>query len=374
VKAKVLTALFCMTALLWCGCLQTRMEAGRGTGFDTVDLSVGVLPVSGSLNPDQNMYPGFAGAIDAYGFFKVVEPVASTRDKKYDLLLAADPPGFAPEIRVVSGYSNKLLFKKKITALYGAGAKTAARELARAFAVGQPAYQEIMAEKQIFARQQALPVETAPAAAAIVSDVDRPAYRMAEADDRFALVVGVESYPRLPRATYADRDAGAVRDHLLALGYPARNVVLLTGQEASRAGLAKNIESWLARNTNENSTVFFYFSGHGAPDPVSGKTYLLPFDGDPQYLEDTAYPIQRLYEKLSALKARRIIAVLDCCFSGAGGRSVIAPGARPLVIVSDAATSTGRVAVLAAAGLLRIAQVSGKAIVPTITSAKKLGL
>ncbi len=91
----------------------SRSEAGRGTGYDTLDLSIGVLPVSGSLNPDQNMYPGLAAAMDRYHFFKSIEPVAAAPGRKFDLLLVCDPPGFAPEIKVRSGYSGKELFRKK---------------------------------------------------------------------------------------------------------------------------------------------------------------------------------------------------------------------------------------------------------------------
>lgn len=161
--------------------------------------------------------------------------------------------------------------------------------------------------------------------------VDKPAYKFPENPDNFAVVIGIEKYAGLPDALYAERDAKAVRAHLEALGYPARNIAMITGAQASRAGIAKNIETWLSRNVKERSTVFVYYSGHGAPDPVKGEAYLIPADGDPQYLEDTAYPVKRLYEKLEALKASRVIVTLDACFSGAGGRSVLAKGTRPLV-------------------------------------------
>ena len=165
------------------------------------------------------------------------------------------------------------------------------------------------------------------------SEVDKPVYKALPQDpDKFAVIVGVEKYSGgLPDALFARRDAESMREHLIALGYPARNVILLTNERASRAGLAKNLETWLPRVVNERSTVFFYYSGHGAPDPKSGRAYLVPADGDPQYLADTAYPASRLYEQLSALKAKRVIVVLDSCFSGAGGRSLLAKGTRPLV-------------------------------------------
>ncbi len=175
------------------------------------------------------------------------------------------------------------------------------------------------------------PAPSAAAAATYKSDVDAPSYKVAENPDAYALVIGVEKYNTLPDARFAERDAKAMNAHLLAMGYPQRNIVLLTGSQATRTGLAKNLEAWLPNNVTERSTVMFYFSGHGAPDAKTSQAYLVPMDGDPQYLEETAYPIKRLYAKLAALKAKRVVVALDSCFSGAGGRSVLAQGTRPLV-------------------------------------------
>ncbi|MCR4294706.1 MAG: caspase family protein [Elusimicrobia bacterium] len=187
-----------------------------------------------------------------------------------------------------------------------------------------------------------------PAAAEIKSDVDQPLYKVASNPDAFAVVVGVEKYNSLPEARFAERDAKAMSAHLLAMGYPQRNIVLLTGSRATRTGLVKNLEAWLPNHTNERSTVLFYFSGHGAPDAKTSEAFLVPMDGDPQYLEETAYPIKRLYEKLGALKAKRVLVALDSCFSGAGGRSVLAQGTRPLVAKVRIAPTGGRIVSLSA--------------------------
>ncbi len=189
---------------------------------------------------------------------------------------------------------------------------------------------------------------TAPAPAEIKSDVDAPAYKVAQNPDAYAIVVGAEKYNTLPEARFAERDAKAMAAHLVAMGYPQRNVVLLTGAQATKTGMLKNLEAWLPNNANERSTVFFYFSGHGAPDANTAQAYLVPVDGDPQYLEETAYPIKRLYEKLSALKAKRVLVALDSCFSGAGGRSVLAKGTRPLVAKLQIAPGAGKIVALSA--------------------------
>lgn len=188
------------------------------------------------------------------------------------------------------------------------------------------------------------------------SDVDNPRYHAQARPDDVAVVVGVEKYAGdLPSAEYAERDARAVRAHLLALGFPEQNVILLTGAQASRAGIVKNVERRLPTLVSGDSTVFFYYSGHGAPDPETGKAYLLPFDGDPAYLEDTAYPVERLYRKLGALKAKRVLVALDSCFSGAGGRSVLAKGTRPLVTKISEGTVPPDVIALTASGPRQVA-------------------
>ena len=113
--------------------------------------------------------------------------------------------------------------------------------------------------------------------------------------------------------------------------------------------MEKTIEGWLPNNVSEKSRVYFYYSGHGAPDTKTGDAYLVPSDGDPQYLAQTGYPLKRLYAKLGALKAKSVLVALDSCFSGAGGRSVLAKGTRPLVGKVDLAVQAeGKISVISA--------------------------
>lgn len=188
-----------------------------------------------------------------------------------------------------------------------------------------------------------------PPVKSLHSDVDRPSYNLPEDERNFALVVGIEKYENLPPAEFAERDAASVKRHLLALGYPERNIIFITGSKAGRAGIEKYVESWLPRNVGPDSRVLVYFSGHGAPDVESGQAYLVPWDGDVKFLSNTGYPVKKLYEKLNALKSKSVLVALDACFSGAGGRSVLAKGTRPLVTRVDIGMAQeGKVVVLAA--------------------------
>lgn len=180
------------------------------------------------------------------------------------------------------------------------------------------------------------------------SDVDKPKYQTPENPANFAVVIGVEKYGSLPSAMFADRDAEAVRAHLLALGYPMRNIFFLSGQLATRAKIAQSVNTWLPNRVNENSKVFFYYAGHGAPDTNANQAYLVPVDGDAEDLESTSYPLKTLYAKLGSLKAKQVIVALDSCFSGAGGRSVLAKGTRPLVSNIDMGIVPEKLVVLTA--------------------------
>ncbi|MBI2788173.1 MAG: caspase family protein [Elusimicrobia bacterium] len=223
-----------------------------------------------------------------------------------------------------------------------------AEELDRAQEEGFAGVTAAEAEKIV---QAALDAAEGAKSPPIVSDADKPSYRKAEDPDAVAVVLGVEKYADLPAADFAERDATAVRDHLLALGVPRRNIVFAVDQQVTKTGIMKYIEAWLPKRVTERSTVFVYFAGHGAPDFRTGKAFLVPSDGDPKYLRLSGYPLARLYEKVAGLKAKRVVVALDSCFSGAGGRSVLAKGTRPLVTTVDLGISAdGRIVSMSAAG------------------------
>lgn len=189
------------------------------------------------------------------------------------------------------------------------------------------------------------------AAQLLFSDVDSINDTRPKKPNDFALIIGIDKYRSIPAADFAERDAAVFRRYAVSiLGVPEKNAILLTGDRARRADIAKYLDEWLPRNVETNSRVYFYFSGHGAPEPTKGVSYLVPWDGDPEFLQSSGYSIAQLYRSLETLKAKEILVSLDACFSGEGGRSVIAKGLRPLVTVVDAPLSErSKLSVLTAA-------------------------
>lgn len=168
------------------------------------------------------------------------------------------------------------------------------------------------------------------------SDVDLVKGKQISRPQDFALIVGIENYRNVASAEFSERDAVSFKNYAGSmLGVPEENTIVLLGERARRADIAKYIEEWLPRNVGSDSRVYFFYSGHGAPDPLKGISYLVPWDGDPSFLGSSGYPIPALYAALEALKAKEILVALDACFSGDGGRSVLAKGIRPLVRVTD---------------------------------------
>lgn len=316
---------------------------------------------------------GLTGANAPKGVMEVDGPDdhADDCDAVVKLTQGGSPSRIGPATaELVSAYSGESLLSVSSDRFWmPASATEAAQKLLKAIGPGTKARAALLAEAEEYEQEaapeepaaqtaQAAPAPAAREEAAPASDADKPSYSLPQDPSKFAVVVGVERYKGLPAARFAAHDAQAVRAHLLALGYPARNIAMLAEQEATRAGLSKTLNSWLPNRVKPDSTVFFYFSGHGAPDPKTGQAYLVPVDGDPEYLEDTAYPVKQLYAKLRGLKARRVLVALDSCFSGAGGRSVLARDARPLVSrveMGDLASGGGMVALTASEG----GQISG---------------
>jgi hypothetical protein len=176
-------------------------------------------------------------------------------------------------------------------------------------------------------------------------------------NNAFAFIVGVTNYRDVPRADGAKQDAE--RFAALArttLGIPEDHIRVAYDDRATRSDLEKHL-AWLKQNVPAGGRIYFAFSGHGAPNPSSGTPYLLPFDGDPKDLDRTAISLSAIVDALADTRAADVLVLLDSCFSGAGGRSVLAAGGRPLVAVKSV-EAKARVAVFSAA---TDAEISGAA-------------
>jgi formylglycine-generating enzyme required for sulfatase activity len=167
----------------------------------------------------------------------------------------------------------------------------------------------------------------------------------------YAVVIGISQYREevIPKVPYAVNDAQAVASLLeIHGGIPKTHIRLLTDSKATGNDL-RSVGDWLRMRVRPDSTVYVYYAGHGTPNPRTGEAYLVPWDGHPDY-PSGLYPLKDLYIALNSLPVKDVFVVLDSCFSGTAGRSVLSANTRPMVItMENQLLASGQVMVFAAA-------------------------
>ncbi len=142
----------------------------------------------------------------------------------------------------------------------------------------------------------------------------------------YALLIGVNDnlIPRyaLPAVAKDTAALHAVLTHPQRCAYPAANVRLLNGPDASRQGIYAGL-SWLkerlAADRSDNATAVLYYSGHGAFNRDDNGYYILPYDLR-QPILDSLIHADELAAAIEQVKPRRLLVILDCCH--AGGMSI----------------------------------------------------
>jgi caspase domain-containing protein/TIR domain-containing protein len=137
-------------------------------------------------------------------------------------------------------------------------------------------------------------------------------------EDAHALVIGIARYLHLPalRTTQDAQDVAAVLQDPACCGYPPAAVHLLADEAATRVAILAALDE-LAHSTREASTVFIYYSGHGARAAGDHDSYyLVPVDATAATADElahTAISSTELTARLRAIPAGRLTLVLDCC-------------------------------------------------------------
>ncbi len=183
--------------------------------------------------------------------------------------------------------------------------------------------------------------EVAPQAPAPTTPTLQRSQNAKKNRDSIAVVIGNQIYEHkdIPSVAYAQQDAAAIRQYLIdTLAYRDGNIIY--AEDVSKTGLEKifgtekNHRGMLYNYIKpEKSDVFIYYSGHGAPDPVTNEAYLVPSDCDPVMMSLTAYPLNVLYGNLPKIEANNVIVVIDSCFSGGTNTGQwLVPNASPAML------------------------------------------
>ena len=163
-----------------------------------------------------------------------------------------------------------------------------------------------------------------------------------------ALLVGINQYDHFGSLNGCVRDA-TVMSSVLARNSDNSvnfNCRLLTSPGADPITRGFLRQQWRELFQDFQGDVLFYYSGHGTPTDVGG--YLMTQDGT---TGDPGLAMNDLLTMANESKAKTVLLILDCCFSGSLGSL---PGSQPGSLESRAVLREG-VTILAAS---RASQVS----------------
>ena len=168
-----------------------------------------------------------------------------------------------------------------------------------------------------------------------------------------ALIIGISDYENTKAsALYADSDAKTFYDYAtMKLGIPSSNIKELINDGADRIDITRAIKTWLLKRTVTDKTdIYVFFAGHGLATDDGKGMYLLPYDGVPDLLEDSAIRRKELFADIQATKPRSVTVFLDTCYSG-GTRNeeTLVASLRPVIITAKQQSIPSNFTVLSAA-------------------------
>lgn len=127
-----------------------------------------------------------------------------------------------------------------------------------------------------------------------------------------ALIVGIDDYDNVNSLSGCVNDANNMKEVLERNEDGSKNYDcrILTSDKlhVSRKFLR---QQWTELFENFPDDILFYFSGHGTPTDVGG--YLVTQDGE---TDDPGLSMNDLLSLANGSKAKSVILILDCCFSG----------------------------------------------------------
>lgn len=141
----------------------------------------------------------------------------------------------------------------------------------------------------------------------------------------YAVIIGVAKYldPDIRSLEFPNRDAAIFAEFLMSKAggaVPKENIILLTDSAATQAAVYMALTG-LAKKTNENDLIFFYFSGHGDLENVTlfNNGYLICYNSPPTNYIGLALSIRDVNELANTFSAQnkaRVVLITDACHSG----------------------------------------------------------
>ncbi|MGE5789679.1 MAG: caspase family protein, partial [Syntrophaceae bacterium] len=155
--------------------------------------------------------------------------------------------------------------------------------------------------------------------------------------NRYALVVGVGKFKNgITPLQYSVRDATLFYRFLLEqAGFTKNSTYFLADQNATSSNVVKYLNG-IRNAAQEDDLVVVYMSSHGTPPDKFGGVYIVTYDTEVNPRErvwHTSVAETALKDFVENLRARRLVMVLDTCYSNGAYRAIpgfLPPGGKSL--------------------------------------------
>ena len=134
---------------------------------------------------------------------------------------------------------------------------------------------------------------------------------MSKLENAYALIIGVDFKQATDSVIKDAKAIYRVLSNEKLCGYKKENIKLLVDKKASKDNILEALDYFKA-NTDENSSLLLYYSGHGDIDPETNDSYIIPFG---ECTRENVIFGKILRKKLGQMKSKRMIILFDCCHS-----------------------------------------------------------
>ena len=136
-------------------------------------------------------------------------------------------------------------------------------------------------------------------------------------EKRKALIVAISEYDNdnLDNLDFCKNDGQVINNILLSQNYEIPDQSRLIGRVEGYMLREKIIDFFTDPSVTLRDTLLFYYSGHGVPD-FDGRVYLCSTETDVYYPFKRGFSFQDLTDMMNRSLSKKIVAILDCCYSG----------------------------------------------------------
>lgn len=146
-------------------------------------------------------------------------------------------------------------------------------------------------------------------------------------ENGYALFIGIAYHHWVEKgeeSLSALNDTKMLYDHFTdpkKAAYNPEKIELLSEEKATRTGILEALDRLIEKvDKDKEATAILYYAGHG--ETVGSDFFLLPYDfnlekwwDDEKYDEDNVINSTEFAEKVNAIRAKKLLVILDCCHS-----------------------------------------------------------